>query len=105
MKATSPLSSLRPSVQLVFALAIALSFFAYLAIPAGEAEAVSCPPGWSSCEPYYNYECCQHWPNPSLFVHRQQECTEWDHDIDAYPTCTYKVVREWTNHVCTWTPC
>jgi hypothetical protein len=105
MKETSLFPKLRPSAQLVFALVVALSFCAYLLIPTVDATAASCPPGWMSCGPWYTNDCCQHWPSPTVFVHRQQDCTTWDHDIDAYPTCTYKIVGHPSNHVCTWTVC
>lgn len=88
-------SDLRGRHQFLLGAFVVLSTLAAVLLPpvASPATATSCPPGWSSCGSSVDVVngCCT-----AFFIPNRQStkklCTEWDHDIDAYPTCTYKVV-------------
>lgn len=89
--------------QLLSALVIVASFALVLVVPpfVPPASSASCPPGWESCTAWApNGQCCQ--PIGFLWRVLEKTCTVWDHDINAYPTCTYKVVDRYTVKTCDW---
>lgn len=94
-------------VRIVLAILVTLSFsLVFFAVPPQVAEATSCPPGWTSCTSWApDGSCCKPWWTPSLITTEKRTCTTWDHDINAYPTCTYKVVARWDEIRCVWPVC
>jgi hypothetical protein len=98
--------SVRPRVRLALALAVALSAAVFVLSPTSTspAGASTCPPGWSSCTSWANApnECCG---GNFVWQTKIQVCTRWDHDVNAYPNCTYKVVEQWENRKCSWSYC
>lgn len=90
-------SRLRVHHQVLLGAFVVLSTLAAVLLPpvATPVAAQTCPPGWGSCGPTSDVPngCCT-----ALFIPNRQStrkwCTEWDHDVNAYPTCTYKVVWE-----------
>jgi hypothetical protein len=88
-------SQLRGRHQLLLGAFVVISTLVAVLWPptAAPVLASGCPPGWNHCDPPIDVVggCC----TALLIPNRQSTkkwCTEWDHDIDLYPTCTYKVV-------------
>lgn len=98
--------SVRPRVRLAVALAVALAAATFVLSPTGSAPvgASSCPSGWWSCSDWTDApdECCG---SGYVWQTRIQYCTRWDHDVNLYPTCTYKVVEQWENRKCSLSFC
>lgn len=93
----SSFSSLPGRHQAALGALVVLSTLAAMLLPptVTPVAASSCPPGWSSCGPSSDVPggCCTAFFIPNRQTTRKW-CTEWDHDVNAYPTCTYKVVWE-----------
>lgn len=98
MRRSSPLPSLPLPAQIAMGLLVLGSLAVFLLAPTGTVDAASCPPGWSSCGSFYVQGCCSVLGHS--FTNYQQKCHTWDHDVNAYPTCTYKVVATWYNNDC-----